>query len=205
MKAFTKIRTIERAILILGLAVFFAACGEAAATDDGAATSEPAASEQAAAEEVTATQPVGSRGEAQAGADHFFRNLIASAPPADPDGPEAQAAWDHLPKSRQAKLSEDGSGSLHAGMAGFLEIAVGPDDTFTTEMQEFDEMIRQAVFAVSISGSGGAAELSVTFLRTTCDLAASSSGASSTNVAGTEACQKQNVQPWKIVKFEKLG
>ncbi len=205
MKAFTSFRIVKQAILILGLALFVAACGEAAATETDSAASDPVAAEAAASEQVTSGQPTGSRGEAQAGADHFFQNLIASAPSADPSGPEAQAAWDHLPKSRQAKLSEDGSGSMHAGIASYLEIDVGPDDTFTAEMQEFDEMIRQAVFAVSISGPGRAVELSVTFLRTTCDLAASTSGASSTNVAGTEACQKQNVQPWKIVKFKKTG
>jgi hypothetical protein len=205
MNASSRFQRVLATIVAVGVAVVLAACGDSAATEAGSAASEPAVPEQAAAEEVTASQPVGSRGEAQAGADHFFESLIASAPPADPDGPEAQAAWDHLPKSRQTKLSEDGSGSLHAGMAGYLEIDVGPDDMFMAELQEFDEMIRQAVFSVSISGPGGAIELSVTFKRTTCDLAASTSGASSSNVAGTEACQKQNVQPWKIVKFKKLG
>ncbi len=205
MNASSRFRRVQVAIVTVGMAVVLAACGDSATTEAGSAASVPAAGEAAPPVQPATSQPVGSRGEAQAGADHFFRNLIASAPPADSDGPEALAAWDHLPKSQQAKLSDDGSGSLHAGLAGFLEIALGPDDTFTAEMQEFDEMIRQAVFSVSISGPGGATELSVTFKRTTCDLAASTSGASSTNVAGTEACQKQNVQPWKIVKFEKLG
>ena len=107
-----RLRKFLPALLPVALVFVLSACG---GDKTGSTGSEAAAG--SGQETGGASQAAGPGGDAQAGVEHFLQNFVASAPPADPDGPEAQAAWDHLPNSRQAKLSEAGASSLHAGIA----------------------------------------------------------------------------------------
>ncbi|MDP6823824.1 MAG: hypothetical protein QF554_11110 [Dehalococcoidia bacterium] len=188
-----------QALLLVALASILNACGgaETKAADSEASTSAEAGLEQ----ETGGSSPAAGPGaDAQVGVEHFLQNFVASAPPADPDGPEAQAAWDHLPKSRQAKLSEGEAASLHAGMSGFLELELQSDETLAAELEQYDELIREAVFRIRVVGRDEPVERILTLKKTVCDQGFATAGSVNKETLGR--CEEANVQPWKITRVE---
>lgn len=180
------------ALVAVVLLAVLAACG-----GNGGEAADAGASTQGTDGSPRATGP---GADAQDGMEHFLRNFAASAPPADPDGPEAQAAWDHLPNSRQAKLSEGDAGSLHAGMAGFLDITLAAGETLAAELEQYDELTREAVFRVRVVGAEPPIERILTLKKTVCDQGFATAGSVNKETLGK--CEEANVQPWKITRVK---
>ncbi len=194
------LRKFLSALLTVALVFVAAACGGG---EPGAADGEAPAVASVVQGTDGASPAAGPRGDAQAGVEHFLRNFVASVSPADPDGPEAQAAWDHLPKSRQAKLSEGEAASLHAGMAGFLDLELQAGETLAAELEQYDELTRVAVFRVQVVGSAPPVARILTLKKTVCDQGFATAGSVNKETLGK--CEEANVQPWKITRVETPG
>ena len=186
-----QLRKFLPALLPVALVFVLSACG---GDKTGSTGSEAAAG--SGQETGGSSQAAGPGGDAQAGVEHFLQNFVASAPPADPDGPEAQAAWDYLPNSRQAKLSEAGASSLHAGIAEYLDLELQPGETLAAELEQFDELTRVAVFRIQVVGADPPVERVLTVKKTVCDQGFATAGSVNKETLGK--CEEANVQPWKI-------
>lgn len=184
-----QLRKFLPALLPVALVFVLAACG---GDETGSAGSgqETGGSSQAA----------GPGADAQVGVEHFLQNFVASAPPADPDGSEAQAAWDHIPKSRQAKLSEGDATSLHAGIAEYLDLELQPGETLAAELEQYDELIREAVFRIQVVGRDSPVERILTLKKTVCDQGFATAGSVNKETLGK--CEEANIQPWKITRVK---
>ncbi len=184
----------SRALLLVGLVFVLFACG---GYDNDAAESEtPAGPAQGTS---GSSQAAGPGADAHAGVEHFLQNFVASAPPADPDGPEAQAAWDHLPKSRQSKLGDDAT-SLHAGISQYLDVELQPGETLAAEVEQYDELIREAVIRIHVVGADPPVERVLTVTKTVCDQGFATAGSVNKETLGK--CEEANVQPWKVTRVE---
>jgi hypothetical protein len=191
------LRKFLSALLAVGLFLVLAACG---GDETGVADSDAPGSAAGAQDNGGSSQAAGPGADAHVGVEHFLQNFVASAPPADPDGPEAQAAWDHLPNSRQAKLSEGDASSLHAGIADYLDLQLQSGETLEAELEQYDELIREAVFRIHVVGRDQPVERILILKKTVCDQGFATAGSVNKETLGK--CEEANVQPWKITRVE---